>query len=193
MQDQPRLGNRNTRIRAVNLIHNIAMVEPTISESAVRALHGLLLSEDPVIRASASSALAFVYAEDARVSRSPDRLLEMLTDPLAVPERHVAARAIFLCALQNPMRVESFRTHLSELAQGDDPVARVGAHRTLEMLDMIPYAQPMIGGDSQHRTTSSILHRFRSSKFFGADFVWAAEYAVRRQSRLFPNDPSKIH
>ena len=126
----------------------------------------------------------------------PSFLLEKLTHWPNTLERPVAARALFLKALQESNPDADIGEELLKLSDSVEPMERIWANKTLAMLDLATqaHAAAELEGKEREEATNRLRtlcgwHDYMSGcrshyssseeiNFFGQDFTWAVEEAV---------------
>jgi hypothetical protein len=88
----------------------------------------------------------------------------------------VAARALFLMALEEAEQLNSIRSELVERATSREPITRIEANQALFLLDKIAApahaADPADEESWEERTRR--LESYTEFDFFGPEFTWAA-------------------
>jgi HEAT repeat protein len=180
------------RIYVARLIGQLVDVNPDLANMSLTALTPLLADNESFVNSSIttpSTTVRFLVAEtlaDIYVQQGDiDALMALLTDPLKSLEHPVAARALFLIALNNPERLEELRAELTAHAAGREPIARIWANKTLAMLDLAEWAHTAAADAEQCEAIEWKLQKFAPGpysqyppSFFGEEFNWAAEEAL---------------
>ena len=141
--------------------------------------------------------LAHVY-----IHEDPHILLEKLTDPRNTLERPVAARALFLKALQEPSKGAEISQALQKLSNSKEPMERIWANKTLAMLNLASeaHAAAELEGEQREEATKTLrtLCRWKEwwpnvnlckpidtnpfdeepPNFSGKEFTWAVREAM---------------
>ncbi|MGB0385560.1 MAG: sister chromatid cohesion protein PDS5 [Ardenticatenaceae bacterium] len=181
----------DVRVRAASAVRQVR--EPQLAEQVLQALLPLLSDENSEVRHPATSAVGRAYAHQ----KDEAFLFDTLTASQNALQRPVAARALFLIALQDPTRGQGIHGHLEELAKSPEPIERIWANKTLAMLEVAPQAheaakldgepleeaarrlQKLCEWDYRRRrcaTTGSSHHE--TPYIFGEDFAWAVGEAL---------------
>jgi HEAT repeat protein len=176
------LSNEDSNVRdsAANALGQVGAAQPkVVTIQVVDALLRLLSNEDSNMRDSAADALVQVYTHQTLQTDGNNALLfNKLTDPLSARERPVAAHALFLVVLHDPERSQDIRGRLEELSTSHEPIARLWANITLQMLDLVDLAHTAADTPSQQEEITDQLSQFTQFDFFGEDFTWAAQEAL---------------
>jgi hypothetical protein len=156
------------------------VIEPPLSE--------LLRHSEPELREAARDALARVYAyQTLQQDEMNDLLFEQLTHKYNAFVRPIAARTLFLIVLHHdsPSRQQAtaIRKRLEDISTSFEPMERIWANRTLQMLDLAEQAHTAANDTDQQDKIRKQWQTFSylpdsDINFFSEDFTWAAQEAV---------------
>jgi vesicle coat complex subunit len=177
------LSDQDSTVRywAADALGSLVQANPSATTALSAALIKSLSDQDRDVRTATTTTLARVYAIQYSAPNQWDTLLLLLTDPIQPITRPVAARALFLIALNNPTDSARMRVLLNspQYATSHEPIARIWANKTLALLDLADLASSGISDEKNHDSQMVIdkLSNYSSADFFGDDFIWAADEA----------------
>ncbi len=167
----------NVKDSTAQAFARVVIDDPRVATPQVtEALLQLLGYEESFVRASGVQALEQVAVANPKLAPVADNaLFARLTDPLDTSERSFAARALFRAALHNLTREETIRSCLEALSTSREPIARIWANTTLQMIDLTYMVHRAPDDPSQRREVRGKLEILKNAEFFGENFTWAAE------------------
>jgi HEAT repeat protein len=173
------IEDSDVRFSAADALGQVVAAQPEVTSQVVDALLALLSDEDSSVRSRAAYTLTLVYAHQILQTGENDYLLlDKLTDPLNARERPVAVHALFLVVLGDPDRGQAIRHSLEGLSISHEPMARIWANITLQILKLADLAHTAADTPSQQEEITDQLSQFTQFDFFGEDFTWAAQEAL---------------
>jgi hypothetical protein len=192
MSDDEDSSQRLLAIKLIQKMVNAYAMSPT--DSLVNVLIKRLGDDNTDVRSIAADTLPIIYARQILHSEMTTNTLALkLIHPLKALERPVAARSLFLVALQDSLQQDEIEDLLNAMLINSEPHARIAINQALVMLRVAKLEQESLAGrkiNSAIIDYMNVLHAtgYESQRFYDDDVSWATDKALARIDQIVSED-----